>query len=257
MRSPTITSATGTSTSPSRPSQCATSGRRACRARMAVGGLAFGACLQPFAQQHQRDHHRRAFKVQVHHGAVGCAQPQPDRQCPAGRGANGHQQIHIAAERQQRMPACFVKACTKNELHWCCQQKLKPGRQHPVLAKQVAKHGQGQRCGQQCAQGHRSEAGPRRHGFQRIHLRGGAHLVARIAHRTAQARRHLVGVNIHNARRFGGKVDCSLLHARHFPQGALDPARTGRAGHAANSYVDTCGGGRGVSGGGRCVGHGG
>ena len=110
-------------------------------------GLALGARLQPFAQQHQCHHHRTTFKIQVGcHGqhAVGNVvqraehqrtQPQPHRKRPTRRRAQRHQQIHIAGARQQRMPARLVKARAKDELHRRRQQELPQRRQHPVLAQ--------------------------------------------------------------------------------------------------------------------------
>ena len=59
-------------------------------------GLVLGACLQPLAQQHQRDDHRRRLEVQVRRVPRVGGEPQPHRQAPARTGANGHQQIHVA-----------------------------------------------------------------------------------------------------------------------------------------------------------------
>ena len=210
-------------------------------------GLAFGACLQPFAQQHQRDDHGRAFEVQVDHRPIGRGQPQPYRQGPTSGGANGHQQVHIAAARQQGMPACLVKARTEDELHGGGQQKLQPRRQHPVLSEEVAHHRQRQRCRQQRADGDRAKAGPGRHGFERVDLCRGAHLVTRIAHGAAQAGWHLVGICIGNARRLGGQVDGGVQHARHFFQGFFNTTHTGGTGHSAHGNVQAEVGGRGGS----------
>ena len=43
-------------------SGCATSGRNACSARIAVVVRRLARASKPFAQQHQRHHHRRALK---------------------------------------------------------------------------------------------------------------------------------------------------------------------------------------------------
>ena len=125
-------------------------------------GLAFGTHFQPFAQQHQRNHQGRAFEIQMHHGALWRPQPQPDRQSPARRSAQHHQQIHIAAGRSQRVPSGPVKARSEKKLHRRCQRKLPGGRQHPMPPKQTAQHGQDQGNGQGKTPGHWGKALPGR-----------------------------------------------------------------------------------------------
>ena len=127
-------------------------------------GLALGACLQPFAQQHQRDHHRRRLEVQMRRVARMRREPQPERQPEARARADRHQQIHVARQRLERMPARLVEARTEDELHRRGQHELRPRRQHPVLAEQIAEHRQHQRRGQQQANRHRHETRPGRSG---------------------------------------------------------------------------------------------
>ena len=174
-------------------------------------------------------------------------QPQPHRQPPASTGANGHQQIHIARQRLGRRPARLVKTRAQNELHRRSQHKLRPSRQHPVLAQQVAQHGQHQRRRQQQADSHRGKTGPRR----RLFFARGAgcaaqRLVAGVAHCAPQQRVHGGGVaalgqgDLH-PRRLGGQIHRHLNHARHLAQRTLDTARATGAGHAANRHINFLG----------------
>ena len=126
-----------------------------------IGSLTLGASLQPLTQQDQGNDHRRTFKIQMHHGARRRGQPKPNRQRPPGAGAQSHQQVHIAATRQQRMPTRFVEPRAQHKLHRCSQQKLPHRRQHPVLAQGVAQHGQHQGSAQHQAHSHWREAYPR------------------------------------------------------------------------------------------------
>ena len=126
------------------------------------GGLPPRPNFQPLAQQHQGDDDSRALEIQVnHHLRVG-AQPQPHRQGPARRGAQRHQQIHVAGEILQRAPARFVKPGAQNELHRRGQQELPQRGQHPVFAEQVGNHRQHQRRRQRQPDADRQEARPRR-----------------------------------------------------------------------------------------------
>ena len=108
------------------------------------GGLLLGARLQPLAEQHQGHHRGRAFKIQMRHAAWRRLPPQPHRQQPTGRRAQGHQQIHVAAHGLQGLPTGFVKARTQNKLHRRGQSKLQPGRPHQVHTEQLAQHRQHQ-----------------------------------------------------------------------------------------------------------------
>ena len=213
------------------------------------GGLPLGPRLQPLAQQHQRDHHGRRLKVQVRHMAwvIGRRrQPQPHRQAPARAGAHRYQQIHVAAQRLGRRPACFVKPRPQNELYRRSQRKLRPRRQHPMLAKQVAQHGQHQGRRQRQPHRHRQKARPGRGVLRRIVGIGRARLVARIAHRAPHQRRQgsgvgAIGHGVGNARRLGGQIHRGILHAGHLAQRAFHTAHAARAGHAANAQVQRLG----------------
>ncbi len=192
------------------------------------GGLALGAGLQKLAQQHQRHHHRRALEVQVRHGAGRGREPEPHRQRPARRGADGHQQVHVAGQGQQRVPAGLVKARAQDELHRRGKYELHPGRQHPVLAEQVADHRQHQRRRQHQPDGHRREPCPRRSVFRSVHLLRRARLVAGIAHRPAQARLHLLARRKRDARGLGGQVDRGRPARRALSSGPVRPAPSTR-----------------------------
>lgn len=205
-------------------------------------GLPLGPGLQPLAQQHQRDHHRRGLEVQVRRVARMRGEPQPQGQPEARAGADRHQQVHVARQRPGRMPARLVEARTQDELHGRGQQELRPGWQHPVLAEQVAEHRQHQRRGQQQADRDRHEARPGRLRFlARFLLRHGARLVARIAHRAAQDRID-IGLRRCIAERdvctLGGQVHRGVLHAWNLAQRTLDAPHAARAGHAADAEID-------------------
>ena len=169
------------------------------------------------------------------------SEPQPHGQRPTRRGAQRHQQIHIAGARQQRVPTGLVETRSQNELHRRGQQKLPQRGQHPIFAKQVAHHGQHQRRAQRQANGHRPKARP----WRDVHCVNGRtgrqRLVARIAHRAAQAGFH-ASVMHFNACGFGGQVHRGAVHAGHFLQGFFHAHHTRCAGHAANADIDGRGG---------------
>ena len=163
-------------------------------------GLPLGARFQPLAQQHQRDHHRRGFKVQVRRDIGGDTEPQPYRQRPTRAGADGDQQIHIAAQRARSVPARLVKARTQIKLHRSSQSKLQPGGQHPVQTERVAQHRQHQWQRQGRTERHRTKTSPG--GFCR-RINGGVgsdRLVACIAHCALQSGFNLLGRVDQNAR---------------------------------------------------------
>ncbi len=117
------------------------------------GGLALGARFHPFAEQHQRDHHGRRFEIKMRHAMVAMHQELVDAEPIGGRGAQGHQQIHVAGTGPQRFPAGTVKARTQPELDRRGKQPLQPAVQHPHLAYQRPQHRQRQRrrqCRCQC-----------------------------------------------------------------------------------------------------------
>ncbi|MNV25196.1 hypothetical protein D3C71_1162850 [compost metagenome] len=99
-----------------------------------AGGLALGAAFQVLAQQHQGDHHRRGFEIQMRH-APGGGGPFVQAQAIPGAGAQGDQQIHVAGPGAHGFPGGDVKPCAEDELHRRGQGELRPGREHPVHAE--------------------------------------------------------------------------------------------------------------------------
>ena len=206
-----------------------------------LGGAALDPRLHPLAQQHQGDDHRCAFKIHMRLVARRGRPPQAHRQGPARRGAQGHQQIHVAAARLDGIPSRPVKARTQHKLHRGGQGKLPGHGQHRVLAPQARHHrphqGQAQgRCGQ-----HRPQLAPMLRGGV---LRGAGihpHAVARIADGAAQARRRVLGHGTgaeFNVSALGGQVHADLRHARLTGQGPLHPARAAGTGHAVDAPIE-------------------
>ena len=150
----------------------------------------------------------------MHHDVRFSRQPQPHRQTPTRAGANRNEQIHVARHRFERAPAGLVEPRTENKLHRRREQKLNPRGQHPVFAKQIADHWQHQRRGQQEPNRNRHKPGPRRGRIGVVRLCSRARLIARIAHRTAQAPVvYQRGVE-RDARRLRSEIDRSGLHTR-------------------------------------------
>ena len=202
------------------------------------GRLTLGSRFQPFAQQDQGDDHRRAFKVQMRGVAFVRVEPQPDREQPPCRGTQGHQQIHIARQGFERVPAGFVKTGPEDELHRCGQCELHPGGQHPVLAPQIAQHGQDQRCRQQQTPCHGCKTRPSGCLFSRFNSLGCQGLITRIANGAPQT-----GVGdlcrLHrDACRLRGQIDGGRFNTGHFFQGFFDPRYTRCARHATNTNVN-------------------
>ncbi|MNM73950.1 hypothetical protein D3C81_856970 [compost metagenome] len=112
------------------------------------GGLPFGAAFQVFAKQDQGDDHRAGFEIQVWHGAGGGGQPEVEAQTVAGAGAEGDQQVHVAAAGFHRLPRGNIEARAEDELHRRGEKELHPGRQHPVQAEPLGEHRQHQRQGE-------------------------------------------------------------------------------------------------------------
>ena len=201
--------------------------------------LPFGARLQPLAEQHQRDHHSGSFEVKVRHSCGRGAEPEPDRQTPAGRSTECHQQVHVARARLQGLPAGLVKACAQHKLHRRGQRKLQPCRQHPVPAQQIGQHRNHQRRRQQQAQRHRRKASPRR-GAAAVRRRSRfTRAIAGIAHRAPQGRFHVHARLVADAGRLGGQVHRHIAHARHFFQRPLDPHHARRASHTVDAQIQT------------------
>ncbi|MCY1396216.1 hypothetical protein D9M71_111790 [compost metagenome] len=207
-------------------------------------GLALGAAFQVFAQQHQGDHHRRGFEIQVRHLAGWRRPPLVEAQAVAGAGADGHQQVHVAGAGLHRLPGGAIEARTEDELHRRRQDELDPGRQHPVAAEPFQQHGHHQRQGQGEGEQYRpaltAQAGlgivDGRPGF--VHPAGA---VAGAFHGADQ------GGAVHLAEQlqmgaFAGQVHAHLRHARHLAQRAFHAAGATGAGHAADGQFQALGG---------------
>ncbi|MDT4821764.1 hypothetical protein FQZ97_549500 [compost metagenome] len=211
-----------------------------------LGGLALGARLQPLAQPHQRDHHRRAFEVQVRHGLGGRAPHQPQRQAVRRGRTQRHQQVHVASARAHRLPASLVEAPAEHKLHRRRQQPLHPGRQHPVHAEPVQHHRRDQRQRQRGRDRHGPGAVPERRrarglrrrrcaGFSTSRRRGP---IARACHGGNQ-RGVIGGAAQHRDRgAFGGQVDLRLHHTRHRAQCLFHARHARRAGHVGDLQLD-------------------
>jgi hypothetical protein len=174
------------------------------------------------------------------------AQPQPHRQAPARAGANGHQQVHVAGQRLQRMPAGLVKARAQNELHRRGQRKLRQAGSIQCWPNRSPSIGStsGADSSSPMATGARSRPRATRRVPSRLRGCAARSPASRTARRSsasawAEARKG-------DARRFSRQVDRGVLHAWHFLQGLFDAGYTGRAGHAADAEIE--GGGSGCGG---------
>ncbi len=209
------------------------------------GGLPPRAGFQPLAQQHQRDDHRRAFEIQRGHAAGRGVQQFENAQAVSRAGADGDQQVHVAAARPRGAETSAVEARAQHELHRRGQQPLQPAVQHPVLAHQQAQHRQGQRRRQRSRQrqaGAFAEArGWWRWGVQRVNAVAGG------LHRRHQHGRREAGGGA-EAQGFVRQVDAGLGHAGHLQRGLLDPRDTRGAGHVLDGEAPVHAGG-GVGGG--------
>ena len=167
--------------------------------------------------------------------------PQAHRQSPTRCGAQGHQQIHVAAAGLDGVPSRPVKARTQNKLHRRGQGKLPGHRQHRVRAPQTRHHGPHQRQAQGRSSQHRPQLAP----MLGVAFFGGAglhpHAVTRVADGAAQTRRCVLGHGTgaqFNVGALGGQVHTHLRHARLARQSTLDPPRATRAGHASDAPID-------------------
>ena len=213
------------------------------------GGLTLGARLQGLAQQHQGDDDRGRLEIQLggavggmRIGALAVAPPQPHRQAPGGRGAQGHQLVHIACARLEGRPARFVEARAQQELNRRGQGELHPGRPEVVASPQ---HGQHQGHAGHGAEQHRPPDVPPghdlfHHGVISVLDLGviagaldGSEQGVRLGRGVRFVWRHSPVDGGH----FGGEVDLGLGDARHLLEGPLDPAHAGGAGHAAHGQL--------------------
>ncbi len=204
-----------------------------------AGGLAFGAAFQVFAEQHQRNNHRRGFEIQMRH-APGGGGPFVDAQAVTGAGAQGHQQVHVTGAGAHGFPRGDIETCAENELHRRGEGELCPGREHPVQAERLQQHRRHQWQGQgDCADQRPAlvlEAlllviGIRRFGLPDT---GG---VTGLAHRIEQRLRVDLTEQFEVCA-FVGEVDADAFHPGDLVQGALDAADAGCAGHAVDTQFD-------------------
>ncbi len=165
---------------------------------------------------------------------TGVLPEQVDRQAVGGRGAQGHQQIHVAGAGAHRLPAGAVEAPAQAELYGGGQGQLGPAAKHPGYAQPLQQHGRHQRHGQHRGQRHRPPVGqpgrrPRFDGH-----RGVVRRITRLADRRHQ-RRHRHAGQPFDRGPLGGQVDRDRRDARHLEQRLLDAADARGAGHVLDA----------------------
>ncbi|MNF41697.1 hypothetical protein D3C84_227280 [compost metagenome] len=205
-----------------------------------AGGLAFGAALQVFAEQHQGNDHRRRFEIQMRH-APGGGGPLVKTQTVAGAGAEGDQQVHVARSGTHGFPRRYIKACTEYELHGRGEGELRPGREHPVDAERLQQHRRHQRQGQGDGADQRPalmlEALLLVIGLRVFGLPDAGRITG-LAHGLKQRLRVDLAEQI-QMRTFVGQVHADAFHARHFVQRTFDATDAGGAGHAFDIQFDS------------------
>ncbi|CRM99127.1 hypothetical protein [Pseudomonas sp. 34 E 7] len=201
-----------------------------------AGGLALGAALQVFTQQHQCDHHGRGFEIQMRSGP---GEPLINAQAVTGTGADRHQQVHIARAGAHGFPGGPVKTRTEDKLHRCRQGELHPGGEHPVQAEGFDQHRQHQGQCQHDRQHQRPAFAMQVPDL--IGLGGGVSLgqAGGVAGFVDGGDQH-AGVHLADyldVGAFVGQVDAGTLHPRHLAQRTLHSAGATGAGHAADGQV--------------------
>ena len=159
-----------------------------------LGGLSPGAGLEPLAEQHQCDHHRRRLEIEVARRAGGMAGEHVVHAQPVGRaGADGNQHVHVAGTRPEGLPGPHVEATAQPELYRRREQELQPGWEVRVRTERHRDHRQDQRQREQGGDDdvprllrHAGSLGGRRRGRQ---LADGHGRVAGPLHRSHQGRR--------------------------------------------------------------------
>ena len=100
-----------------------------------VRGAALGPGFQPFAQQHQGDDHSRRFEIERPADAH-----LVNTETVGSRGAQRHQQVHIAGTGLQRLESGDIEPPAQYELYGRREQQFTPGRQVPAQAQHHADH---------------------------------------------------------------------------------------------------------------------
>ena len=198
---------------PLRPEPMRLRGPQGLQGSNGCGGLAARTCLEPFAQQHQGNHHRRGLEVKMRLVAGRRQQPQPHREQPAGTGAYGHQQVHVATHGADGVPTGFVKTRAQYKLHRRGQKALPQRRQHQVLAPQGGHHGQHQWRRQHQGGGDGGKSFPWVFVLALFVGGGQMRFVAGVAHRPHQAGRQLPLIHRFDAGTFRSQVDAGAVHA--------------------------------------------
>ena len=169
-----------------------------------------------------------------------CHQPEPDRQAVGGRGAHGHQQIHIATAMTQGQPPLTVKAPPQHKLYRRRQQPLPQGRQSERNTHQCQQHGQLQRHSEQQSQRHRAPGWPpgKRGGISRRwrYGRSCSRLDLKAKSQFMDPGRNLLGRDRQaefKLRFGGGQIDRHRGHAGQGGQPLLQTPHTGGAAEAA------------------------
>ncbi len=110
--------------------------------------LALCAPLQPFAEQDERNHRCAGFEVEVRHAVARVRNEQVERKAVSRARTEGDEQVHVAAARDNRLPARPVKPRAQYELDRRGKRKLKPGGKRPLRVDEAAEHREHQRCGE-------------------------------------------------------------------------------------------------------------
>ena len=95
-------------------------------------GTRLGTRFELFAEQHQRNHRCRRFKI--HRQFVNPAQGHDQAEEVGGAGTERHQHVHIRPATLQRFPATLIKASANPELNRRRQHELQPARQQILMS---------------------------------------------------------------------------------------------------------------------------
>jgi hypothetical protein len=202
-----------------------------------LGGLALGARLEPLAEQDQGDQRGRGLEVKV---SARAAQELEHRQPVRGAGAERDQQVHVAGERLERLPARAIEARPEPELDDRRERELDPAGQRPVRAERQAAHRREQRHAQ--GGGSRDRPPLRQSEARARTLDAALHgLVAcrgdRFPERVDVDARDDLDVST-----LGREVDRCREHARNLGKRLLDARDARGAGHALDAEIDLAAG---------------